>query len=72
MLLTVKELANELRLPVTTVEDRRWRSRVGLQAIRVGGRVFFDTVDVAELLRRGKEELPAVPKCDGQVVNEEV
>ena len=54
-LLTVEEVAAQLRVPAATV--RYWRHRgVGPKSFKVGRRVLFEAADVAEWLAARKEE----------------
>lgn len=47
--------ANMLGYAARTIADARWRARVGLHAIRIGGRLQFLEKDLVTLIERGKE-----------------
>ena len=54
-LLTVEEVAAQLRVPAATV--RYWRHQgVGPKSFKVGRRVLFDAADVRDWLLAQKEE----------------
>jgi excisionase family DNA binding protein len=54
-LLSVEELAQLLRVPVTTLYD--WRHRQGMPALKVGNRLRFDPMEVRRWIdaRWGRE-----------------
>ena len=58
-LYTCEELAEHLKLDIRTVMDKRWRLRVGLESIRLGGRVLFRDSDVQKVLDRHRQRIPA-------------
>jgi hypothetical protein len=62
MLLNLKQLSEALNLPLTTTRDRRWRAKVGLPTVKIGGRVLFDSDDVKRLIDNHKEKMPAEVK----------
>lgn len=53
------QVADRLGLSPRTVEDPRWRVRVGLRAVRVGRTLRFRESDLVRLLERSLERLPA-------------
>jgi Helix-turn-helix domain len=57
--LTLSETAKRLGFKDPSVRDKRVRVRLGLPAVKVGGRLMFLESDVERVLRRGREKLPA-------------
>ena len=45
-----------LGLAPKTLGDRRWRTRVGLHAVRIGRRLRFQEKDLLTLLNRSRED----------------
>ena len=58
-LLTVDEAAARLGVSPRSLADRRWRSRVGLTATKIGRRALFREADIERLIARGVERLKA-------------
>jgi len=56
--LSVSEAAEMLAVSPRSLSDRRFRTRLGLQARRIGGRIVFLESDLMRLLERGRERLP--------------
>jgi hypothetical protein len=50
--------ADFISYAASTVGDKRWRERVGLHAIKVGGRLRFQEKDLLALLARSRERHP--------------
>ena len=57
-LLTLDELAHRLDVSSRRLRDRRWRARVGLKAIRVGGSLRFSAGDVSAWIKERRERFP--------------
>lgn len=57
-LLTLDEVVTEYGFPRRSVEDNRWRKRVGLPIVKIGRRVFIDPQDVEDLIERSREVFP--------------
>ena len=53
-----KEASRRLGIAVRSLEDPRYRSRIGLPAIHIGRRIGFDEGDIDRLIARGRETLP--------------
>jgi hypothetical protein len=53
-----KEASRRLGVAVRSLEDPRYRSRIGLPAIHIGRRIGFDEGDINRLIARGRETLP--------------
>ena len=53
-----EEAAALLGISPRSVQDRRWRLRVGLRGVRVGRSLRFRESDCLKLLERGRERLP--------------
>jgi hypothetical protein len=56
--LTRSETAKMLGFKDVSLNDKRVRTRLGLPAVKVGGRIMFLEADVERVLRRGRENLP--------------
>lgn len=56
--LSVEETASRLGVKPTSLADKRYRSRIGLRAVKIGRRVGFEESDVEKLITRGREKLP--------------
>jgi len=64
-MLSISAAAERLSIAEKTIRDLRWRLKVGLPLIRVGGRVGVLESDIEELLRRGRERLPSQGRREG-------
>jgi hypothetical protein len=53
-----KEASRRLGIAMRSLEDSRYRSRIGLPAIHIGRRIGFDEGDIDRLIARGREKLP--------------
>jgi len=42
----------------STLGDKRWRARIGLCAVKLGGRLRFQEKDLLALLERSREKHP--------------
>ena len=60
-LCSVKETASWIGCKENSLRDCRYRSRIGLAAIRVGGRLMFSEADIQDLIARNREELSLMP-----------
>jgi hypothetical protein len=56
-----QEASRRLGIAVRSLEDPRYRLRIGLPAIHIGRRIGFDEGDIDRLIARGREKLPV--KC---------
>jgi excisionase family DNA binding protein len=68
-LLKADEAAGQLGTTREVVYSPRWRSRVGLRAVRIGRSLRFRQDDVLALVQRGTESSPgarAGPAVSGQ------
>ena len=52
------QVAHRLGVSPRTIEDPRWRLRVGLRAVRVGRTLRFRESDLLRLIERSVERLP--------------
>jgi hypothetical protein len=50
-LLTTRQVAEALKISPRSVSDRRFRDRIGLQAVKIGGAVRFRAVAVQGVVR---------------------
>jgi len=58
-ILTVDEAARQLGLSPRSLLDKRFRTRTGLPAVKLGRRrIGFDERDIERLIERGRERLP--------------
>lgn len=55
---TIDEAAAVLRVSPRSLGDRRFRCRLGLQALKVGRRLVFAEEDIRLLLERSRERFP--------------
>jgi hypothetical protein len=53
--LTVREVAQVLRINPATLYAKRFRTRLGLRPVKIAGRVRFLEADVRALMRRKGE-----------------
>ena len=60
-LCSVQEVSEWIRCQPGSLRDPRYRSRLGLAAIRIGGRLMFSQDDVESYIKRRRETLPAMP-----------
>jgi hypothetical protein len=68
-LLNTGQTARQLGTTREVVYSRRWRSRVGLRAVRIGRALRFRESDVLALIQHGTESSPgarAAPAGSGQ------
>lgn len=56
-ILSVAETSRRLNVKSSTPRDPRWRARVHLPLVRIGGRVGFLESDVWAVIQRGREDL---------------
>lgn len=57
--LSVDEAAQRLGVSPRSLLDKRFRTRTGLPAIKIGSRpIGFDEGDIEKLVERGRERLP--------------
>jgi Helix-turn-helix domain len=61
--LAKEKAASLLGLSPNTLADRRWRARVGLHAVRVGGRLRFEEKEILKLLERSRESHSEGAEC---------
>ena len=57
-IMPLKETAQRLGLSHLSLADKRFRTRIGLPAIKLGRRLGFDERDVEQLIVRGRERIP--------------
>ena len=57
-ILPKEEASQRLGVAVRSLEDKRYRARIGLPAVRIGRRIGFDERDIEQLIVRGREPLP--------------
>jgi hypothetical protein len=60
MLLKREEAAKRLGVSSTSLGTPRFRLRIGLPVVRIGGAVRFDEADIERIIRKGKERLPVM------------
>jgi excisionase family DNA binding protein len=61
-----KEAAEILGISPRTIADHRWRKRIGLRAVRVGGSLRFLETDLMKLLHSRRETVASLnPESDG-------
>lgn len=58
---TCKQAAEILGVSPRSVSDRRWRRRIGLRALRVGGSLRFLETDLMKVLHSRLETLASLP-----------
>jgi len=58
-ILTLEKAAERLSLSPRSLADKRFRVRLGLPAVKLGRKLGFDEDDIAALIARGREVLPA-------------
>ena len=66
-LYSVQEVALWLGCQPGSLRDPRYRTRIGLAAIRIGGRLMFAEDDVEQLLARNREQLPMATSEDNDL-----
>lgn len=59
-IMSADEAAKRLCVAVRSLTDKRYRTRIGLPAVKVGRRIGFDEKDVEKLIARGREKLPTL------------
>jgi hypothetical protein len=52
---TLREASHRIGIPHTSLQDVRFRERIGLRVTKIGRRVLVLESDLQELLRRGRE-----------------
>ena len=57
--LAKEEASKRLGVAVRSLEDKRYRVRIGLPAVRIGRRIGFDERDIERLIAFGREEISA-------------
>lgn len=57
-ILPKEEASQRLGVAVRSLEDKRYRVRIGLPAVRIGRRIGFDERDIERVIARGREKLP--------------
>jgi hypothetical protein len=57
-LISADETAERLCVSPRSLLDKRYRLRIGLNAVRIGRRLGFIEADVERLITRGREKLP--------------
>lgn len=57
-LITPEEAADIFRLKPSSLRDPRFRQRLGLRAVRIGGSLRFRKEDVERIVKEGLERLP--------------
>jgi len=57
-LVSVDEAARLLSLAPRSLLDRRFRTRHGLHAVKIGRTLRFDLAELQALIRRSREPLP--------------
>jgi Helix-turn-helix domain len=57
-LLSLDQAAAALGIKPRSLQDKRYRSRIGLAGVKVGKRLLFDMRDLERLVSKGKEHLP--------------
>ena len=57
-ILPVKEAAQRLGVAKRSLEDKRYRARIGLPVIRIGRRVGFEESAIETVIARGRESVP--------------
>ena len=61
-----EEASRRLGVAVCRLEDKRYRTRIGLPAVHIGRRIGFDECDIDRLVASGCETLPV---RDGQAAS---
>jgi predicted site-specific integrase-resolvase len=61
--LSANEAAARLGLARKTLLEGRWRRRVKLPCVKIGGRVRFLERDIVDLIERGRERFGAEKPC---------
>ena len=59
-LLSIDAAAARLCVAPRSLGDKRYRMRIGLNAVKIGRRLGFLEADVERLITRNREKLPAV------------
>ena len=64
-LMTIDEVADCLSISTTTIRNKRFRQRVGLNIIRVGRSIRFSRKELLDFINRNVEvAVDDVPKSD--------
>jgi hypothetical protein len=71
-LLAKEEASKRLGVAVRSLEDKRYRIRIGLPAVHIGRRIGFDEGDIDRLIARGREKLPVACGQEAQPTTEAV
>lgn len=56
--ISLEQAAERLSVSPRSLSDRRYRTRLGLAAVRIGRRLTFSETDLDRLIREGRERLP--------------
>jgi hypothetical protein len=64
----LKETALLLGLSPLSLADKRYRTRLGLPAVRVGRKLGFEETDVEALILRGRESIPVEGEAHDELV----
>ena len=60
----VTETAQALKCKPTSLYDRRFRSRIGLVAVKIGKSLRFDSGDIERVIRKGREKVSMMPSSE--------
>lgn len=65
VLISRSEAARRLNIKPSSLADKRYRARIGLQVVKIGRSVKFLESDIERLIKRGHEKLPMRSGGDG-------
>jgi hypothetical protein len=63
-LYSVEEVSQWIGCKPDSLRDNRYRTRLGLPAIRIASRLMFDEADIEALIERRRETLPIMPRSE--------
>lgn len=63
-----QEAAQRLGIAVRSLEDKRYRTRIGLPAVRIGRRIGFDERDLEHIIARGRETLLVISEPEMELI----